>query len=188
MTEKLYQRELHHSGLSFEEIIGAADPLCHAVGSIAMNFAVLENEISSAITYLLRVTAEKGLLVTAEMSFRAKLDVMASLMLLEYKAATDPYPIPEADFKDLLHMCQQSEELRNRLLHSSWVFDHAKDEVRRLKLSAKRKNGFVRHEEPLTPGQVVDIADYIIYSATMIDEFFSATYEDYEKLLPEFVK
>jgi hypothetical protein len=62
-------------------------------------------------------------------------------------------------------MCNKSEELRNRLLHSSWVYDQSKKEVRRRKLSIRGRRGFIREEEPLNPGQVLDIADYIIYTA-----------------------
>lgn len=187
MLEKFYDREFKYTGTSFVEAVGNAEPLSDAVGRIAMNFAALEDEISSGITYLLRTTPEKGLLITGEMSYRAKVNVMASLMRMEYKTGTLTDPIPEEDFNDLLYMCQKSEELRNRLLHSSWVYDHAKKEVRRRKLSAKTNKGFVHDEEPLTPGQVLDIADYVIYTAVSVDEYFTGTYEDYESLLAHVV-
>lgn len=152
-----------------------------------MNFSVLEDEVSSAITYLLQTTPTKGLLITGEMSYRAKINVMASLMRTEYQTGTLTEPISEEDFNDLLYMCQKAEELRNKLLHSSWIFDHAKKEVRRRKLSAKMKNGFVHQEEPLKPGQILDVADYISYTAVSVDEYFTHTYADYKSLLAHVV-
>jgi hypothetical protein len=187
VLEKFYAREFKYSGTSFEEAVGDAEPLHDAVGRIAMNFAALEDEISSGIIYLLRTTSEKGLLITGEMSYHAKVNVMASLMRMEYKTGAITAQVPEEDFNDLIYMCQKSEELRNRLLHSSWVYDHAKKEVRRRKLSAKTNKGFVHDEEPLTPGKVLDIADYVIYTAGSIEEFFTITYDDYKSLLPHVV-
>lgn len=178
-------REFEYTGSSFEEMV-TPEPLHHAVGAIAINFAVLEDEVSSAIAYLLRTDSEKGLLITGEMSYRAKVNVMASLVRMTYKFGLLDTGYSEDDFQDLLYMCFKSEELRNRSLHSSWVFDRVTKEVRRRKLSAKAKKGFLREEEPLTAGQVMDIADYIFYTAYSVDEFFGSAFPGYEQLLARF--
>jgi len=183
MREKYYQKECVYTETTFEDAVGDAEPLNDAIGRIAMNFASLEDEISSAITYLLKTPTEKGLLITSEMSFRAKVNILSSLMQMEDQSAGLLDPFSGEDFDDLLYMCRKSEELRNKLLHSSWVYDHSKREVRRRKLSAKNKKGFVREEEPFTTGQVLDIADYIIYTAMSVEEFFAAIYRDYKSCL-----
>jgi hypothetical protein len=180
MYQKCYIREFKYSGTSFEGAVGDALPLNDAIGQIAMNFSELEDEVSAAIGFLLRTTIEKGLLVTSEMSFRAKVNVLSALIRMEYKSGAIVHPISEKDFNDLLYMCHKSEELRNKLLHSSWIFDHSKKEVRRQKLSIKKSRGFIHEEEPLTPGQVLDIADYIIYTAVSIEEYFIGTYPEWQ--------
>ena len=68
MLKKFYDKEFKYSGTSFEHAVGDAEPLNDAVGRIAMNFAALEDEVSSGIIYLLSTTPHKGLLITGEMS------------------------------------------------------------------------------------------------------------------------
>lgn len=184
MKNKLYDKEFVFHGDSFEEEVGEAHPLNDAVGRIAMNFGELEEVLSSCICHILGTEPEKGLIVTSEMSFKAKVHVLASLVKNEYKK--QELAIPQSDFNDLLYMCTKSEELRNKLLHSSWVYDHSKGhmEVRRRKVSAKMRHGYKNDEEPLTPGQVLEIADYIITTAMNLEEFFIGCYEEqYVRLL-----
>lgn len=175
----MFDKEFRYSGATIEETTGEAEPLNDAVGRIAMNFARLEEEVSSAITFLLKVSTKKGHLVTCEMSFKAKLNVMASLMRLEHESGNLRSSVPDSNFGALLYMCNKSEELRNKLLHSSWVYDHTRNEIRRRKLSAKSRRGFVHEEEPLMAGQVLDIADYIIYTAMSVEEFFLHMFPGY---------
>lgn len=174
-------------GYSFEEAVGSADPLNDAVGRIAMNFGEIEEVLSSCISYLLGTDPEKGLIITCEMSYRAKVQVLASLVKKEYEKYE--LEISHSDFKDLLYMCTKSEELRNKLLHSSWIYDHSKShvEIRRRKTSAKMKHGYKQDEEPLTPGQVLEMADYIITTAMYLEEYFISCYDNYERLLESVV-
>lgn len=187
MNEPYYQKDFKYTGFSFEEAVGDAEPLNDAVGRIAMNFGALEEALSSSIIYLLGTDTQKGLTITSEMSFKSKLHVMASLIKQEYEKK--PLSFPESDFQDLIKMCSKSEELRNKLLHSSWVYDHSKktSEIRRRKVSAKIKHGYKKDEEPLTPGQVLDIADYIIYTSESVYEFFLACFDGYEKALEDVI-
>lgn len=179
---KLYQVEFEYSGYSFEEQT-EADPLNDAVGRVAMNFGDLEDVLSSCITYLIGAESEKGLTVTSEMPFKAKLHVLVSLIRKEYE--TRELAISASDFADLITMCTKSEEFRNTILHSSWIYDHSgpKTTVLRRKRSAKLRRGYQEHEEPLTPGQVLDIADYIVTASWNLDEYFISCFEDYRRLL-----
>jgi len=183
MKENLYDKEFVFHGYSFEEAVGNATPLNDAVGRIAMNFGELEEVLSSCINHLLGTEPDKGLIITSEMSFKAKVHVLASLVKKEYEQSK--LAISHSDFKDLLYMCTKSEELRNKLLHSSWVYDHSKThmEIRRRKTSAKMKHGYKQDEEPLTPGQVLEMADYIITTAVFLEEYFIGCYSNYERLL-----
>ena len=105
------------------------------------------------------------------MSFKAKLNVMAALVKEDIKSGSSPFENALSDFEDLIYMCQKSEEIRNRILHSSWIFNYRNVDVKRVKRSAKRK-GFVEDSQTLTPGQIVQKADYIIYTATCVEELF----------------
>jgi len=187
MNDRLFEREFVFHGQSFEDVVGEAKPLNDAVGRIAMNFGELEDVLCSCITHLLGTDPEKGLTVTSEMSYKAKVHVLASLIKKEYEVKE--LEISESDFQDLLYMCTKSEELRNKLLHSSWVYDLTKKdiEIRRRKTTAKMKHGFRNEEEPLTPGQVLEMADYIIATAVYLEEFFVACYMNYENQLVKVV-
>lgn len=177
-------KKFKYSGCSFKEMTEPSE-LNSAVGSLTMNFSVLEDELSSAVICLLGTKIEEGLAVTSEMSFKAKLNVFSSLMNKNYESGD--YAFSQSEFHDLLAMCTKSEELRNRLLHSSWVHDHVKKEVRRRKLSAKVRRGFRHEEEALTSGQVLDIADYIIYTAISVDEFIMNCFPAFERPLKSHV-
>jgi len=180
-------REFKYTGSSFEETVGEAEPFHDAIGRISLNFSELDAECASAITFLLKTSVDRGHLVTSEMSFKAKLGVLSSLVRLEYQVENQGFPIPLKTFEDLLYMCQKSEELRNKLMHSSWVHDHANQQVRRRKLSAKMKRGFQNDEEALTPGQILDIADYISVTTEYFERFFHTTYPEYSSTLPKII-
>lgn len=175
-----FTKEFKYSGYSFDEQTTPSE-LNSAMGSLAMNFSVLEDELSSAVICLLGAKPEKGLVATSEMSFRVKLNVFSSL--INEKFLFRKFAFSKEEFSDLLYMCTKSEELRNKLLHSSWVHDNVKKEIRRRKLSAKVKRGFKHDEEPLTAGQVLDIADYVIYTAVSVEEFITNCFPDYKRPL-----
>lgn len=177
-------KDFRYSGCSFSEATEPSE-LNSAIGSLAINFSVLEDELSSAVICLLGTKTEEGLAVTSEMSFKSKLNVFSSLM--KRKLEFGGYAYSPSDFRDLLAMCTKSEEFRNRLLHSAWVHDHAKKEIRRRKHSAKISKGFRHDEEPLTPGQVLDIADYIIYTAVSVEEFIMNCFPEFKRPLESIV-
>ena len=181
-------KEFFYTGSTFEEAVGEALPFHDAVGRIAINFSELEAECASAVSFLLKTSVDRGHLVTSELSFKAKLGALSSLVRLEYEVESRAFPVPLKEFEDVLYMCQKSEELRNKLMHSSWVRDHAKQEVRRRKLSAKMKRGFKRDEEALTAGQILDIADYISETTEYLERFFCTTYSNYSSTLPHVIR
>lgn len=179
-----FVKEFKYSGCSFSEMTAPSE-LTAALGTLAANFSLLDDELSSALICVLGVNVEKGLALTSEMSFKAKLNVFSAIMKAEIRIGGMPFSGEDLD--DLVTMCVKSEEFRNRLLHSSWVHDHAKREVRRRKLTTKIGSGFKHVEEPLTPGQILDIADYIVYTAVSVDEFIMGCFPEFEKPLVQVV-
>ena len=173
-------KEFKYSGDSFSDMTSPSE-LNSAIGSLAANFSLLDDEISSALICVLGISAQKGLALTSEMSFRAKLNVFSALMEAELRVVGMSFSAE--DLEDLVAMCVKSEEFRNRLLHSSWIHDHAKREVRRRKLTTKISVGFKHTEEPLTPGQILDIADYVVYTAVSVDEFILNCFPEFKKPL-----
>lgn len=179
-----FVKEFKYSGCSFSEMTSPSE-FNAAIGSLAANFSLLDDELSSALICVLGINVEKGLALTSEMSFKAKLNVFAAIMKAEIQIGGVPFTCD--DLEDLVAMCVKSEEFRNRLLHSSWVHDHAKREVRRRKLATKIGSGFRHVEEPLTSGQILDIADYIVYTAVSVDEFILNCFPEFQKPLVQVV-
>lgn len=175
MAKGTHYLDLESSGLSYEERLGQLDAISAAIGQIAINFSDLEKEISSAVTYLLGSNREVGKIVTAELSFKGKLNLMSSLFL-----NCSPEAAAAEMFHDLLKLCNRAEELRNQILHSSWLSTPVKGNVRRMKYTAKMKNGLKDQDQEMSSGDLMDIADYISYAVSMVDEFFSWQFEDYD--------
>lgn len=172
MKKQYYQR-LTPSKLSYEERIGPPDTISASIGSISLNFSELEREVSSVISHLLGCGPEVGRVVSAELSFRGKLDLVSSL----YRH-TKPIAETLRQFDDLLVICAEAESSRNQVLHSSW-FDAGHSLVKRVKLTARRKQGFRQQTEQMTSADLMDIADFIAYAMSMVDEFFSAQFDAY---------
>jgi hypothetical protein len=178
-------KEFKYSGNSFSEMTSPSE-LNSAIGSLAANFSLLDDEISSALICVLGISIQKGLALASEMSFRAKLNVFSALMGAELRVGGG-MSFSSEDLEDLVAMCVKSEEFRNRLLHSSWIHDHAKREIRRRKLATKISTGFKHTEEPLTPGQILDIADYVVYTAVSVDEFILNCFPEFKKPLEQVI-
>jgi hypothetical protein len=168
---KHYQ-EFKRTGVSFEEMVGRPDEISCAVGRVAMNFSDLEDELSKGITQLLRIDSEQGSIVCAELSFKTKLHLFASLFRKTLAGRTtqggyDPLEVLD----DLVTLCFRAEELRNQVLHSSWIHRHVDQRIDRRKVTAKASRGLRVHTETVDSGYLLDTADYVAYAAMMVDEF-----------------
>lgn len=71
------------SGYGFEERIGEPDAFDAAVGRVAMGFSYIEDSLSDAIERMLKVGPAEGSALTAEMAFRNKVHLFASLVRLQ---------------------------------------------------------------------------------------------------------
>ena len=160
--------------MSYEELVGPPDAISASIGRVALNFSELERELCSVISHLLGRGPEIGQLITAELSFRGKIDLVSSLFR-HSKPSSDAL----SQFDDLIAICAEAESLRNQVLHSSW-FDAGSGSVKRVKLTARRKVGLSQQEEKMTSANLMDIADFIAYTVMMVDQFFSAQFETYK--------
>jgi len=90
---------------------------------IALCFSDLEEIVSNAHLQLLALIPCNGWIVTSELSFKKKVDIMASLMRqrlpsTRFNVGNDP-SVEVLD--ELVKILFQAEELHNRITHSSWV-------------------------------------------------------------------
>jgi hypothetical protein len=160
--------DFERTGEGFAERVGDPDEFHDAMGRIALNFSDLENTASIVIVLLSGTEPEVGHILAAELSFRQKIDVLASLARRRSAVLTNlsVRPIDDNEYvTDIVRMCRQAEELRNTYLHSSYG-DRRRE---RAKLSAKAKHGLRVHREQVDAGVLLDVADYIAMVAAELE-------------------
>jgi hypothetical protein len=166
----------NRSGRSFTERGGVPDELFTAIGMIAVTFSELEDRVSEAIVSLLGINHGTGNIVVAEMSFRAKINLFASL--IRHCEADRSFTIPNAPVAEVLQeLCTnilKAEELRNTVMHSSWVgLDMCDEKIVRRKVTAKLKQGFRIAEEEVDSGYLLDIVEFTNAVITDVVGFMS---------------
>jgi hypothetical protein len=177
---KIYE-DFQFTEASFEEMIGDPDQFSSAIGSVAVSFAHLEDGISKKISQLLILEDDNiATIVTANLTFRNKLDLLASLIrhrLPRTKFNTGRNN-PDGVLNELISVLATCSELRNRIIHSSWEGSFYRDgRIVRKKITARSRKGLRIQTEELDPGMIQDLSDYIIYGDYILDEFF-LVYED----------
>jgi hypothetical protein len=157
-----YYRDFTRSGHSFAERSGDPDEFTSAMGSIAFHFADMEEAARHMIVLLAGLQSDVGRIITAEMSFRLKLEVLGSLINLRIQGIADPVAREEIreETAELLAICQKSEDMRNTYFHSSYSLDRI-----RTKTTAKRKHGLRIVTEKVDSALLLDVADFICESA-----------------------
>ena len=124
------------------------------LGEYVVGFQELEATMNSCISALVSRDKHVGQVLTAQMSFRSKLDVLVSLLL--YRLGTTRLPASLADVIKEIGDCEQR---RNTLVHSLWDI-HLKDPefVKRVKVRCSRRSGLARSEELVLPDDLYDEA------------------------------
>ncbi len=155
-----YFHDFEISGVSFADRIGDPEEFDAAIGKIALNFSYLEDTARNIIVLLSKADSKVGHIMTAELSFRQKIDVLASLvrhLLPTLSESRDGLSTPEVQeaLRELLLVGHRAEELRNTYLHSSYAG------LERSKFSAKAKHGLRVHREKVDPALLLDVADFI---------------------------
>jgi hypothetical protein len=133
----------------------ASAELCTAIGRVTVNFALLEHTISSFIWGFFS-HQRVGEIVTAELSFKAK---VALLMSLHKHAIKDTDK--NAQLEALLKSALGLEGKRNTLTHSYWGTGGEDETATRLKTTAKMSKGLQHQLEEMRVGDVEEIAAQI---------------------------
>lgn len=161
-----YYQDFQPSGQSFEERIGPPETFDAAIGRIAVGFSFLEDCARNVSIVLAGTDLTTGHIITAELSFRQKVDLVGTLArhrlaALHSDEGTREDLVEELD--EILFLCRRAEELRNTYLHSSY------GQQLRAKMSAKAKHGLRVLVEPVSPSLLLDVADFIVHGATLLE-------------------
>jgi hypothetical protein len=158
-------RDFKPSGTSFVDRIGEPDEFDAAMGRIALAFSFLEDTARNVLLLLSGTKNEIGNILAAELSFRQKLDVTASLARQTLGSLATPTEQLNAqeDIQELVSMCRRSAELRNTYLHSSYAGRE------RAKLSARGHDGLRVHRESVDAALLLDVADFITYAGMELE-------------------
>jgi hypothetical protein len=150
---------------SYVERIGPPEELPAVIGLIAMAFSNLEATLSDTIIEMLQIDKKRGLIVTAELSFKAKLNLFSSLYHeLKSDYFFNTYPgFEEEYFKELLKALNRCEENRNQTLHSAFIQNYQTQKaIIRKKITAKQKQGLTITAEKTSIVALFNIYDSIL--------------------------
>jgi hypothetical protein len=167
-----HNHEFEYSGHSFVERLGTPDPMSAAIGHIALNFSALEAHLTETLGRLADVDEGWGRLLTAALSFEAKLQLLDERVRL--LAPTGMFNTGDVDplelFAELRTQCARAAQLRAQVL----------DPARAEAMLAHLANGWARPpshdlaeiEAMVDPNVLLDVADFIGMVTEDLREFF----------------
>ena len=160
----------------FRERLGDPDELSACIGRISIGFQMLEDRISEGVTELLQIDPKLGEIVSAELSFKSKLDLFFSLInelrstfyfnRLEGEGFEENYL---NEFRKALFKCA---ELRNKVIHSIFIDNAKNQKILRKKKTSKAKIGLRQTTEELEISNLLNIYDYTVSMVMEVDDFF----------------
>ena len=167
--------EFEPTHISFADRIGEPESteIYAALGWIVSAFSELEDGTSNMIALLSGTDRKAAHIMTAQLSFRQKLDVIASLVKHRLPSLLEPsmHASAEGQITEAIRRCQKAEELRNAYLHSSYIDRAAgSSPITRVKVSARVKHGLTVHRESLDSGLLLDVSEYITNAVNAIEE------------------
>ncbi len=170
-----YYEDFAVSDVPFHMRDGPPKAFPASLGHVLISFSQLEKEISSGIGKLLALDPVTAQIVVADMAFRVKTQLMASLV--RHRIPTTAFNTGDADphemFSELLALCIRSQELRNRIVHSSWEGWYTDDDkVEMLKATARGRRALDIRTEEVDAAYIMDVSDFICYVSYSVHEFF----------------
>ena len=135
------------------------------LGECIVQFQRIEDAISVCISAMVGKSRKVGEIITAEMSFRARVATFGALFAYSLKSES----LPE-DIAELVSRLHWAEQQRNTLAHSLWDASEGKpDSIRREKKSI-RKGKLAIAEEHFTPGVLDELNR--LFEGIVTDLFF----------------
>lgn len=127
-----------------------------SLGKVVVAFQGLERSVEQLLFCSLTVPYSQFTMLVSEMSFKAKLNVLCSVLKELHSENDTVFDLGAVHcvVDEIRKNCTNCEEVRNRLVHSHWVpgFRKAPDLVMRTKDSAKSKKGYKLSAEAITAG------------------------------------
>jgi hypothetical protein len=148
---------------------GEGTTIRDALGEVIISFEELDDMLATSISFMLRRGDEVGRIVTAPLSFRAKVDMFGAL----FKADR-----PQSTILDLINQlcagCLQIEEQRNKIVHSKWRNTLDNKALSRSKFTARAKHGLKEANETWQPGHFISVWVHCGYLTHEIDSWMFA--------------
>ena len=135
------------------------------LGECIVQFQRIEDALSVCISAMVGRSRKVGEIITAEMSFRARVATFGALFAHSLKSST----LPE-DVIELISRLHWAEQQRNTLVHSLWDASETKPDSILRKKKAIRKSNFAISEEHFTPDDLEDLNR--LFEGIVTDLFF----------------
>lgn len=162
----------------FRFTVGPSSPECgtsasvfEAIGEAVNGIEQLDDQIVNAISFLLRRGEQVGRIVTTELSFRAKVNLLAVLF-----AHDRPRSEYLSELRELTAAFLQVEERRNQIVHSMWRRGSDGLGMTRIKHTARGKQGLRMQCETLEPDQVDALWQHCAYLDWSLDQLMYAEF------------
>jgi len=124
------------------------------LGECIVQFQRIEEVLSICISAMVGRTKTIGRIVTAEMSYRAKVSVYRALFI--HHSGANPL---HEDISDLVRRLTWAEQERNQLVHSLWDASEELPETIKRSKAACRKQGLKVDQEHIAPEDLEDLAN-----------------------------
>ena len=135
------------------------------LGECIVQFQRIEDALSVCISAMVGRSRKVGEIITAEMSFRARVATFGALFAHSLKSST----LPE-DITELISRLHWAEQQRNTLVHSLWDASETKPDSILRKKKAIRKSNLAISEEHFTPEDIEDLNR--LFEGIVTDLFF----------------
>ncbi|MHB8390840.1 MAG: hypothetical protein ACYDBH_14870 [Acidobacteriaceae bacterium] len=135
------------------------------LGECIVQFQRIEDTIAVCISAMVGRSRKVGEILTAEMSFRARVSTFGALFAHSLKSET----LPE-DIVELISRLHWAEQQRNALIHSLWDASESDPESIRREKRSIRKNKLAIAEEHFTPDDLDELSR--LFEGIVTDLFY----------------
>jgi hypothetical protein len=123
---------------------------------MTVSFALLELQIQTLLSSLIREHQRVGQIIATQLSF-ARLRATVVGLYAERHGEDDDFQI----LKQLLNEANEIEQERNRITHSIWGAASSPDHITRIKLTCRERRGFQVQSEEYNEARFVDFNNRI---------------------------
>lgn len=130
------------------------------LGRVTETFSALEHSLKLLAGAMVSEDDELGRIITAQLPFRALLDLVGSLAL--YRFEHNPLEVEGTPLLEhivrVLRDAEAVEQRRNDIIHSAWMLGMFTDTAIRVKHTARKKKGLAMAHEHMAPRDMRVIA------------------------------